>query len=272
MKNHNFLILLITGILFSGCYTYNVPSGATTPLITDKKEIKTSVFGNFNEAGGNFTVPLTNNVLFSASGNFISAENDYKQDYDSMFYKKTPNNFEVAFGYYGSKKKFANNIMFGIGTGNTVYHFQKDYSDKSYFQAEFVQYFLQYTAGFKYQKEKKHRKIFKEQGISLRYAYHNYHINSYSNMIKVKEIWDEKYEYYRDSVYTVTEKVSENNEFNSFSIYYFFRTGNDKIQFEISPGLSFYNPKPEYETSYFMIPSIHFNLGMVLNLNHLLNH
>ncbi len=267
----------ITGIsvffifILSGCYTYNIPSGTTVPLVTKEGENKISAQANFNEAGGSYTYALTNHVLFSSSGNISFERNNYIHDYDSMFYKKTPNNFEVAFGYYGSKNKFANNIMFGIGTGNAAYDQKNHYEKTGYFQTEFVQYFLQYNAGFKYQKKRRRHKRIKEQGLSLRYAYHNYHVSGISNEYKWEEVWNEEQGYYDYIDYIITEKADENNFFNSFSVYYFFRTGNDKIQFEVSPGFSFYDNKPRYENNALLTSGMHFNVGMVFNLNNLLN-
>ncbi len=214
MKN-KLVVFFLLGILFSGCYTYNIPSGATTPLITEQGEIKASATGNFNEAGGTFTIALTNHALFSASGNYIFSKNNYKQDYDSLFFKKTPNNFEVAFGYYGGIKNFANNIMFGIGTGNNVYDYAEatDYYP-GYFQSEYVQYFLQYNAGFKYQKKRRYNIKFIEQGLSLRYAYHNYHILGIAEIYKYEEIYNEETGNYDYKDYLVTDEVEENSFYN----------------------------------------------------------
>ena len=271
MKN-KLLLLTILLLVFSGCYTYNIPSGATTPLITEQGENKLSAAGNFNEAGGTFAYGLTNHVLFTASGNYIFTRNDYKQDYDSLFYKKNPNNFEVAFGYYGGMKKFANNILFGIGTGNNVYNSGRLRNNYlfGYFQTEFIQYFLQYNAGFKYQKKKRHRIKYNEQGISLRYAYHNYHLIGISEEYKYEEIWNEETGYYDYRDYTVISKEEKNDYFNSFSVYYFLRTGTDKIQFEVSPGFSLYDRKPKYENYSLLTSGIHFNVGLIFNLNNLL--
>ncbi len=270
MKN-KLIIFFLFGILLSGCYTYNIPSGATTPLITEQGEIKASATGNFNEAGGSFTIALTNHALFSASGNFIFSKNSYKQDYDSLFFKKTPNNFEVAFGYYGGMKKFANNILFGIGTGNNVYDYGETTEYLSgYFQTEYVQYFLQYNAGFKYQKKKRYSVRNIEQGLSLRYAYHNYHILGIAEIYKYEEIYNEETGYYDYRDYIVNSEVEKNSFFNSFSVYYFLRTGNDKIQFEVSPGFSFYDRQPRFYKLREFTSELHFNVGLVFNLNNLL--
>ncbi|NOZ36172.1 MAG: hypothetical protein GXO80_12860 [Chlorobi bacterium] len=270
----NFILFIITGVLFlfTSCYTYNIPSGATTPLITEQGEKKASVGANFNEAGGNFTIALTNHALFSASGNFIFSKNYYKPDYDSLFDKKTPNNFEVAFGYYDGMKKFANNILFGIGTGNNVYNFGRLWNNylSGYFQTEYIQYFLQYNAGFKYQKIRRGHKRFKEQGLSLRYAYHNYHLIGISEEYKYEEIWNEEAGYYDYRDYIVTSKVEKNSFFNSFSVYYFFRTGNDKIQFEVSPGFTFYDRVPNFNKYRELTTNLHFNVGLVFNIGNLL--
>ena len=89
MKNNRLIILLSAYILliFSGCYTYNVPSGTTTSLITEQGENKLSVAANFNEGGGTFVYGLTNHVLFTVSGNYIFTGNYYQRDYDSLFYQ-----------------------------------------------------------------------------------------------------------------------------------------------------------------------------------------
>ncbi len=269
---HIYTVLLLM-IIISGCYTYNIPSGATTPLITEQGENKLSLAGNFNEAGGTFTYGLTNHMLFTASGNYIFSKNNYKQDYDSLFYKKTPNNFEVAFGYYGGMKKFANNILFGIGTGNNVYNFGRFWNNylSGYFQTEYIQYFLQYNAGFKYEKIRRGHKRFKEQGLSLRYAYHNYHLVGISEEYKYEEIWNEEAGYYDYRDYVIISKEEQSGFFNSFSVYYFFRTGNDKIQFEVSPGFTIYDGRMNFYKYSELTRNLHFNVGLVFNLNNLLN-
>jgi len=275
MKNNRLIILL--GAFFilisTGCYTYNVPSGASVPLITEQGENKLTVAGNFNEGGGTFAYGLTNHVLFTVSGNYIFTRNDYKQDYDSLFYKKNPNNFEIAFGYYGGMKKFANNILFGIGTGNNVYYsgrLRNEYLS-GYFQTEFIQYFIQYNAGFKYQKKKRYRTKYNEQGISFRYAYHNYHLIGISEEYKFEEIWNEEAGYYDYHDYIVLSKEEKTDYFNSFSVYYFLRTGNDKIQFEVSPGFTVYDSRFSFYKYGELTTNLHFNLGLVFNLNNILN-
>ncbi|MCF6366317.1 MAG: hypothetical protein L3J35_08955 [Bacteroidales bacterium] len=264
IKNIAFLFLIT---LSASCYTYNIPSGATIPLITEEGEAKLSAYGNFNEIGGSFTYALTEHVLFSASGNYILDNADYIQDYDSMFLKKTPNNFEVAFGYFGNYKQLANHISFGVGTGNMAYQHGKtnDYLS-GYFQTEYVQYFLQYTAGFKYQKGGQTKK-YREQGLSLRYGYHNYHVLGISKEYSYTEVWNDAGEYYDYIDVWKDISIEETSFFNSFSAYYFFRTGNEKIQFEVSPGFSFYDNKPNYYNYSFFTSALHFNVGMVFNLN-----
>lgn len=264
-KKHINILSILFVLLLSSCYTYNIPSGATTPLITKEGEFKVSANGNFNEIGGNFTYGLTKHVVFSSSGNYIIRKNDYKQDYDSLFLKKTPNNFEIAFGYFGSKKKFANMFLFGVGAGNnTFYHkkndyFQNGYYVSQYYQANYIQYFLQYTAGFKFIKQKYHHIKYRELGISLRYAYHDYYVDG----IVEQEITD-----YTEDENNINSsyKTYEQDVFNSFTVYYFYRTGNDRIQFEISPGFSFYDKTPNYEAQ-FTSSKIHFNVGIVFNVN-----
>lgn len=268
MKN-NILIIILTGTVFlTGCSTYNIPSGSTTPLISKQGESKLSAAANFNEAGASFTYALTNHVLFTTSGILSIGDNPYKQDYDSVFFRKTPNNFEVGFGYFESYKKFVNNAVFGIGTGNAAYRYGTQEHLEGYYQTEYVQYFLQYNAGFKYEKKRRRHIRFKEQGLSLRYAYHNYHVSGISNDVKFEEIWNEEYGYYDYIDYIVSSTVEETNNFNSFTVYYFYRTGNDKIQFEISPGLSFYDKEPKYGNN-ILTSVLHFNVGLVFNLNKL---
>lgn len=272
MKN-NIILLIITTITISitSCYTYNIPSGATTALISEQGENKLSAAANFNEAGGSITYALTNHVLFTTSGIISFADNPYKQDYDSVFFRKTPNNFEVGLGYFGFYKKFVNNAVFGIGTGNAAYNYGTQDHLEGYYQTEYVQYFLQYNAGFKYKKNRRRHTRYKEQGLSLRYAYHNYHVTGISDDVKFEEVWNEEYGYYDYISYIVTSKVEETNNFNSFSVYYFYRTGNDKMQFEISPVFSFYDKKPEYSNFLYLSSVLHFNVGFVFNLNNLLN-
>jgi len=262
------LIIIIIPFIPS-CYTYNIPSGANIPLITKEGESKLSAFANFNEAGGSFTYALTEHVLFSASGNYILDNAEYKQDYDSIFFRKTPNNFEIAFGYFGSYDKFANHLSFGAGTGNMSYQYGRtnNFLD-GYFQTEYVQYFLQYTAGFKYNKNKGRLLKYREQGLSVRYSYHNYHVLGIATDYSGEEVWNEEGGYYE---YTETNSLTElTDQFNSFSAYYFFRTGNDKIQFEVSPGFSLYDNKPNFNNYSIITSELHFNVGLVLNLNTIL--
>ncbi len=271
------LLLLVFLSLLSSCYTYNIPAGVNTPLITEEGEFKVSATGNFNEIGGNFSYGLTDNVVFSSSGNFILSKDEYKQEYDSLFYRQTPNNFEVAFGYYGGKKNFANMFLFGVGAGNTSYnnkrqaYFDGGYYTSHYYQANFIQYFLQYTAGFKYEKQRFHRKRFKEQGLSLRYAYHDYNVLGITSQRVFEEIYNEELDYWENNEYETSSSMKDQDFFNSFSVYYFYRTGNKRIQFEVSQGFSFYDRLPNYEKQGFNFNNIHFNVGLVFNINNLIS-
>jgi len=273
-QNKLYIIILIVSILFTSCYTYNIPSGANTPLITKEKEFKVSANGNFNEIGGNLTYGLTNHVVFSSSGNYILHKDNYKQDYDSLFFKKTPNNFEVAFGYFGGKKKFANMFLFGVGAGNNSYK-NKDnsfpldgYYISQYYQTNYIQYFLQYTAGFKFIKQKYYRKKYRELGLSLRYAYHDYHVEGIT-MQHITTYEDGENGFVIQNEKDIPAKTYEQDFFNSFSVYYFYRTGNDIIQFEVSPGFSLYDKMPSYEVGNITFSKIHFNVGIVFNVNNL---
>lgn len=270
MKKICVISAFIISLLLSGCYTYNIPSGANTPLITEQGESKVSFSANFNEIGGNLTYALTNHALFTMSGNFIESRSEYVQDYDSLFYRKTPNNFELAFGYYGGKYNFVNMFLFGVGTGNNAYSNSSNGYYPEYYQTEYIQYFLQYTAGFKYQKVKGRKTMLKEQGLSLRYGYHDYHVLGIYTDYDYEEIWNEEEQYYDYNEIVESKIIEESNFFNSFSVYYFFRTGNDKIQFEVSPGFSFYDEVPKYKIRNFAISKLHFNVGIVFNLNNII--
>ncbi len=280
MNKNNIIIIFIVLISLSGCYTYNIPSGANTPLISEKGESKLTVGANFNELGGNYSIALTDHIVFTASGSAVLVENKYKQDYDSVFLKKTPNKFEVGFGYYGGKNKFRNLFLFGAGTGHGIYdeprdnYYYESYQNtheygsiQGYYQIDYVHYFLQYTAGFKFQKNKFHSIKYKEHGVSLRYAYNDYHVTGIATANSSFETYNEEtgtYEYIETEKSSIVEEV---DYFNAFSAYYFFRTGNEKVQFEISPGFSIYEREPEYRISLGFVRSLHFNVGMVFNLN-----
>jgi hypothetical protein len=255
-------------LLLSGCYTYNIPSGANTPLITEEGEMKASFGGNFNEIGGNFSIGLTNHVVFSSSANIMLWNPRYDQAFDSVVYKKQPNNFEVAFGYHGHKNKYANLLLFGIGTGSNTYTNETNDYTYGYYQADYIQYFLQYTGGFKYDKRRRHETKHKEHGISLRYAYHDYSATGIANKDHYEEVWNDSTGMWDYIYYSESYRLEEINHFNSLTFYYFFRTGNDKIQFELSPGFTLYDQKPKYSRNY-VNESIHFNVGMVFNLNSL---
>jgi len=278
MKSINIvLVVLVFLSLLSSCYTYNIPAGVNTPLITEEGEFKVSATGNFNEIGGNFTYGLTDHVVFSSSGNFIFSKDEYKQEYDSLFYKNTPNNFEVAFGYYGGLKKFSNMFLFGIGAGSAAYKESSNlfiadgYFTSQYYQANFIQYFLQYTAGFKYKKQRFHRKRYNEQGISLRYAYHDYDVEGITTQNMFDEVYNEELGFSEYSEYETSSVMDNQDFFNSLSIYYFFRTGNKKIQFEVSPGISFYDKMPSYEVGNYTFSKVHFNVGIIFNVNNLIS-
>lgn len=276
-KKHINILSVLFVLFLTSCYTYNIPSGANTPLITKEKEFKISANANFEEIGGNFSYGLTEHVVFSSSGNYILSHNAYKQDYDSVFFKKNANNFEVSFGYFGGKNKFANMLLFGVGAGNDSYktknnnYFIDGYFTEEYYQANFIQYFLQYTAGFKYEKQRSRKKKYKELGISLRYAYHNYDVIGITRQKVFKNIYNNELGNYESREYETSSIMEEKDFFNSFSIYYFYRTGNDKLQFEVSPGVSFYDKKLEYKKNYIAINNIHFNVGIVLNINNLIS-
>jgi hypothetical protein len=262
------LFALTILLLISGCYTYNVPSGAYTPLITEEGEMKGSFGVNFNEIGGNFSIGLNEHAVFTSSGSILLWNPNYDQKYDSVVYKKQPNNFEVAFGYHGHKNKFANLFIFGIGTGSNTYTNESKNYTYGYYQANYVQYFLQYTAGFKYDKRRRHETKHKEQGLSIRYAYHDYNVSGIANKDNYEEVWNDSTGYWEYIYYTDSYRLEEINHFNSFTFYYFYRLGNDKIQFELSPGFTLYDQKPKYSRNY-LTESVHFNLGMVFNLNRL---
>ncbi|GEM_PF-2815104 len=268
----SFNSLFIFTLIISGCYTYNVPSGSTVPLMSEEGESVITLNGNFNEIGASYTYALTEHALFTASGNLILTKNDYNQTYDSLFYKKTPNNFEVGFGYFGKIHNFRNMIVFGIGSGNDVYNYpinKYDYNTyrDGYYQSEFIQYFLQYTGGFKYKKNKRFITVFKEQGMTIRYAYHDYHIIGITNEHKVESIWNEEFEYWEYISKTQSYKTELTDFFNSLTFYYFLRRGTERIQFEISPGFSFYYNQPKFENVMYVFDNIHFNVGITYRLN-----
>jgi hypothetical protein len=259
--------LIIIFFTTTGCYTYNIPSGATVPLITEAGETKATFNANFNELGGTVTVGLNEHAVFSASGQAILWNRRYDQHYDSVMYRKTPNNFEVAFGYHGHQDKYANLLMFGIGTGNNAYTNNTNAMGYGYYQTEYIQYFLQYTAGVKYDKHRYGNVKQKEQGISFRYAYHEYGVTGIESRDIWEEVWNEA-GYWDYVYYTENFEINERGRFNSFSIYYFYRTGNERVQFEISPGYTFYGNKPKYSRD-LITSKLHFNVGAVFRLNHL---
>ena len=167
-----------------------------------------------------------------------------------------------------------NPLKFGTDgwSGRIAEHYTFEAYTEGYYQNDYVQYYLQYSAGFKYQKKKRSRIKYKEQGLSLRYAYHDYHVLGISTEYRFEEVWNEAGGYYDYIDYEIYSKVEEINYFNSFSVYYFFRTGNDKIQFELSQGFSFYDNPPQYEKFSTWISNIHFTVGLVFNLNNLIKH
>ncbi len=265
----NVFIYITFGILavgLSGCYTYNVPSGATVPLITEAGETKASFNMNFNEMGGTVTVGLNEHAVFSASGQAVLWNRRYDQQFDSVMFRKSPNNFEVAFGYHGHSGNAANVLLFGIGTGNNVYTNQSSEGTYGYFQTDYMQYFLQYTAGFKYDKYKRGNTKLKEQGLSLRYAYHDYRVTGIANKTIFEEVWNDEYGYWDYIGHEESYTYKDDGKYNSFSIYYFYRTGRERVQLEISPGYTFYDKKPKLSRDV-LSSNLHFNISAVFRIN-----